>query len=141
MDISQFAALRRELHKIPELGFQEVKTQAFLLRYIESLPQEHLEIKTWKTGIFVKVKGKKPTKTIGYRADIDGLPITEETEYEFSSTHEGLMHACGHDFHMSIGLGILTHFANHPIDDNLLFIFQPAEEGPGELSQCLKARL
>ncbi|MCA1201553.1 N-acetyldiaminopimelate deacetylase [Priestia flexa] len=141
MDISQFAALRRELHKIPELGFQEVKTQAFLLRYIESLPQEHLEIKTWKTGIFVKVKGKKPTKTIGYRADIDGLPITEETEYEFSSTHEGLMHACGHDFHMSIGLGILTHFANHPIDDNLLFIFQPAEEGPGGAQPMLESEI
>lgn len=126
-----FVAIRRELHKIPELGFQEVKTQRFLLTYLETLPQERLSIKTWKTGIFVRVHGTNPTKLIGYRADIDGLPITEETDYAFQSEHEGLMHACGHDVHMSIALGVLTHFVHHPVNDDLLFIFQPAEEGPG----------
>ncbi|WP_078409310.1 N-acetyldiaminopimelate deacetylase [Priestia abyssalis] len=126
-----FVAIRRELHKIPELGFQEVKTQRFLLHYLETLPQERLSIKTWKTGIFVRVHGTNPTKLIGYRADIDGLPITEETDYAFQSEHEGLMHACGHDLHMSIALGVLTHFVHNPVNDDLLFIFQPAEEGPG----------
>lgn len=126
-----FVAIRRELHKIPELGFQEFKTQRFLLNYLETLPQERLNIKTWKTGIFVRVHGTNPTKLIGYRADIDGLPITEETDYAFQSEHEGLMHACGHDIHMSIALGVLTHFVNYPVKDDLLFIFQPAEEGPG----------
>ncbi|TYR79874.1 N-acetyldiaminopimelate deacetylase [Priestia megaterium] len=134
-----FVQLRRELHKIPELGFQEVKTQQFLLDYIKSLPQEHLEIKTWKTGIFVKVNGTNPEKMLGYRADIDGLPITEETDYEFQSEHEGLMHACGHDMHMSIALGLLTHFAAHPVKDDLLFIFQPAEEGPGGAQPMLES--
>jgi N-acetyldiaminopimelate deacetylase len=62
---------------------------------------------------------------------MDGLPITEETGYEFASTHEGFMHACGHDFHMSIAIGLLQHFAASPAEHNLLFIFQPAEEGPG----------
>ena len=80
---------------------------------------------------FVKVLGTAPTKTIGYRTDIDGLPIEEQTNLPFSSEHEGRMHACGHDFHMSIALGVLTHIVEHPIKDDMLFIFQPAEEGPG----------
>ncbi|MGG4404594.1 N-acetyldiaminopimelate deacetylase [Geobacillus stearothermophilus] len=129
--ISPFVAIRRDLHKIPELGFQEFKTQQYLLHYIRSLPQERLQVRTWKTGIFVKVNGTSPQKTIGYRADIDGLPIREETGLPYRSEHEGCMHACGHDVHMSIALGVLTHFAHHPIQDDLLFIFQPAEEGPG----------
>jgi N-acetyldiaminopimelate deacetylase len=136
-----FVAIRRELHKIPELGFQEFKTQRFLLNYLEALPQERLNIKTWKTGIFAKVHGTNPTKRIGYRTDIDGLPITEETGYAFQSEHEGLMHACGHDVHMSIALGVLTHFVHHPVQDDLLFIFQPAEEGPGGAEPMLASEI
>ncbi|WLR52132.1 N-acetyldiaminopimelate deacetylase [Bacillus tianshenii] len=131
MNEKRLTEIRRELHQIPELGFQEVKTQQYLLDYISTLPQERLEIETWKTGIFVKVSGTNPTRTIGYRADIDGLPIEEETGYAFCSTHEGNMHACGHDFHMTIGLGVLTEVVEQPIADDMLFIFQPAEEGPG----------
>ncbi len=123
--------IRRSLHRIPELGFQEVKTQRFLLDKIQSLPQEHLEVMEWKTGLMVKVHGADPEKTIGYRADIDGLPIEEETSYDFKSEHPGMMHACGHDFHMTIALGVLTHFASNQPKDHILFVFQPAEEGPG----------
>ncbi|WP_199426482.1 N-acetyldiaminopimelate deacetylase [Thermaerobacillus caldiproteolyticus] len=139
--LSSFVAIRRDLHKIPELGFQEFKTQQYLLDYIHTLPQERLEIKTWKTGIFVKVRGTAPRKTIGYRADMDGLPITEETNLPYCSEHEGNMHACGHDIHMSIALGVLTHFASHPIKDDLLFIFQPAEEGPGGARPMLESEI
>ncbi|AMX84188.1 N-acetyldiaminopimelate deacetylase [Geobacillus subterraneus] len=137
--ISPFVAIRRDLHKIPELGFQEFKTQQYLLEYIRSLPQERLDVRTWKTGIFVKVNGTAPQKTIGYRADIDGLPISEETGLPYRSEHEGQMHACGHDVHMSIALGVLTHFAHHPLKDDLLFIFQPAEEGPGGAKPMLES--
>jgi N-acetyldiaminopimelate deacetylase len=129
--MSKFVSIRRDLHQIPELGFQEFKTQQYLLDYIATLPQERFEVRTWRTGIFVKVHGVQPTKTIAYRADMDGLPIEEETDVPFRSCHKGKMHACGHDFHMSIALGVLTHFVHHPINDDLLFIFQPAEEGPG----------
>lgn len=129
--LSPFVAIRRDLHQIPELGFQEFKTQAYLLNYLQTLPSDRIEIETWRTGIFVRVVGKNPQKTIGYRTDIDGLPIKEQTGFPFASKHEANMHACGHDFHMSIALGVLTHFVENPIDDNLLFIFQPAEEGPG----------
>lgn len=128
---TDFIEIRRSLHQIPEIGFEEVETQAFLLDYIRSLPQERLEIETWRTGILVKVQGTNPSKTVGWRTDIDGLPIEEETGYEFRSRHKGNMHACGHDFHMSITLGLLTYFAHHAVKDNLLFVFQPAEEGPG----------
>ncbi|MEH7445106.1 N-acetyldiaminopimelate deacetylase [Bacillus sp. JJ1122] len=131
MEHETFIKIRRDLHKIPELGFKEYKTQAYLLHYLHQLTGERLEIKTWETGIFVKIQGENPKKMIGYRADIDGLPITEGTGLEFKSLHEGQMHACGHDLHMSIALGLITHFVSHPIDDDLLFIFQPAEEGPG----------
>jgi N-acetyldiaminopimelate deacetylase len=129
--INPFVKIRRDLHQIPELGFKEFKTQSYLLNYIRSLPQDRLEVKPWETGVFVRVKGTSPTKMIGYRADIDGLPITEETGYEFSSLHTGQMHACGHDFHMSIALGVLTNIVESPVKDDVLFIFQPAEEGPG----------
>lgn len=129
--MEKFIKIRRDLHRIPELGYQEFKTQKYLLDYLHQLPQDRLEITGWKTGIFVKLNGLNPQKTIAYRTDIDGLPITEETNYEFQSEHTGQMHACGHDFHMSIALGVLTYFVEHPINDDLLFLFQPAEEGPG----------
>ncbi|UOF92883.1 N-acetyldiaminopimelate deacetylase [Fodinisporobacter ferrooxydans] len=123
--------MRRQLHQIPEPGFQEFKTQQLLLDHIHQLPQDRLEIRTWKTGILVKVKGVQPRLCIGFRADMDGLPIEEQTTYPFRSLHPGFMHACGHDLHMTIGFGLLRHFAEHPIEQDLLFIFQPAEEGPG----------
>lgn len=131
--------IRRDLHQIPELGFREFKTQAYLLSYLETLPQDRISIKKWKTGLFVKVHGLNPQKTIGYRTDIDGLPISEETGLPFSSTHEDNMHACGHDFHMTIALGVLTNFVQNPVADDTLFVFQPAEEGPGGAEPMLKS--
>lgn len=137
--MNPFVKIRRDLHKIPELGFQEFKTQQYLLHYLHTLPQDRLQIKEWRTGLLVKVIGQYSKKTLGYRADIDGLSIKEDTNFPFQSTHEGNMHACGHDFHMSIALGILTYFVEHPIDDDLVFIFQPAEEGPGGAEPMLQS--
>ncbi|MDH4616831.1 N-acetyldiaminopimelate deacetylase [Brevibacillus sp. AY1] len=131
MSTSAFVQIRRDLHQIPEPGFQEVKTQRYILDYLNSLPQERMQIKTWRTGVLVRVSGTNPQRTIAWRTDMDGLPIYEETSYPFRSLHEGYMHACGHDMHMAIALGLLTHFVHHPISDDLLFVFQPAEEGPG----------
>ncbi|WP_438433443.1 N-acetyldiaminopimelate deacetylase [Gorillibacterium sp. sgz500922] len=139
IDVSRFVEARRELHRIPELGFQEFKTQAYLLRYLESLPSDRLEIRTWKTGILVKVKGLAPKRRLGYRADMDALPIEEDTSYPFRSEHPGRMHACGHDLHMAIGLGVVSHFVHHPMEDDLIALFQPAEEGPGGALPMLAA--
>ena len=100
-----------------------------------------MEIQTWKTGILVHIPGNNPSRRIGYRADMDALPVEEETTLPFRSTHPGWMHACGHDFHMAIALGVLTHFVHHPIDDDLLFVFQPAEEGPGGAKPLLESEI
>lgn len=129
--MNPFVELRRRLHEIPEPGFAEYKTQRLILDYLSSLPQDRLEVRTWKTGVLARVRGASGKRTIAWRADMDGLPVEEETSYAFRSKHPGYMHACGHDVHMAIALGILTHFVRHEIDDHLLVVFQPAEEGPG----------
>ncbi|PYZ97813.1 N-acetyldiaminopimelate deacetylase [Alteribacter lacisalsi] len=139
LDPTRLISIRRDLHQIPEGGFEEFKTQFYLKKTIASFAGTHLEMKEWRTGLFVLVKGFSPEKTYGYRADIDGLPIKEETGYEFSSRHEGFMHACGHDFHMTIALGVLAHFAAKQPKESILFIFQPAEEGPGGAQPMLES--
>jgi N-acetyldiaminopimelate deacetylase len=131
IDLQALIEMRRQLHQIPEPGFEEFKTQALLLERIGQLPQERVEVRTWRTGIFVHVKGTVGARRIGYRADMDGLPIVEETSYAFQSTHPGFMHACGHDVHMTIGFGLLKQVVEQPLEDDMLFVFQPAEEGPG----------
>ncbi|GAF39863.1 N-acetyldiaminopimelate deacetylase [Agrilactobacillus composti DSM 18527 = JCM 14202] len=120
--------IRRELHQIPEIGLEEFETQALLLKIIKSFPQDNLTIKTHDTGILVHVTGKKSDYTIAYRTDIDGLPVTEATGLPYASKHPGRMHACGHDIHMTVALGLLSSFASKQPEHNFLFIFQPAEE-------------
>ncbi|MFC4024255.1 N-acetyldiaminopimelate deacetylase [Oceanobacillus longus] len=131
MDKTELQEIRRELHQIPELGFQEFKTQQYVVKKIESMKTDRVSIKLWRTGILVKIDGLSPGKTIGFRSDMDGLPITEATDFDFQSTHDARMHACGHDFHMTIALGVMKQIITEPINDDVVFIFQPAEEGPG----------
>lgn len=123
-------AVRRSLHQIPELGMEEFQTQAFLLERIREIigTCTHAHIRTWETGILVYLEGFAPEKTIGWRADMDGLPIVEETGLAFASRTQGRMHACGHDFHMTIALGLLEKMVEQQSKNNLLFLFQPAEE-------------
>lgn len=123
--------IRRHLHQIPELALHEVQTHDYLLQVIESFKQYYLEIRVPEqlpTAILVLVKGKKPRRSIGYRTDIDALPVEEKTGLPFSSKHPGVMHACGHDVHMTVALGLLNYFSENQPQDNLLFFFQPAEE-------------
>lgn len=120
--------IRRDLHQIPEIGLSEFKTHDYLISVINQFPKERIEVKTMDTAISVRVKGKKKLKTIGWRTDIDGLPIQEETGLPFSSLNEGQMHACGHDVHMTISLGILERTIANKLDNDVLFFFQPAEE-------------
>ncbi|WAH44763.1 N-acetyldiaminopimelate deacetylase [Alicyclobacillus fastidiosus] len=131
MDTTRLTDVRQSLHRIPELGFEEHKTQAFLLSVIAELPQAHLEVTVWRTGVLVLARGESPARRVAYRADMDGLPVREETGARYASVHDGMMHACGHDVHMTIALGLLSHFAEHRPMDDILFVFQPAEEGPG----------
>ncbi|MFH5812319.1 N-acetyldiaminopimelate deacetylase [Companilactobacillus sp. FL22-1] len=127
----QLIQIRRHLHSIPELAMQEVKTQAYLLQVIQAMDQNFLHVKTFSqlpTAILVRVDGSKPVRNIGYRCDMDALPVTETNEFDYRSTNNGVMHACGHDIHMTVALGILNYFSQHQPIDNLIFFFQPAEE-------------
>lgn len=125
-----YQKIRRDLHQIPEIGLEEFKTQAYLLDVLEDLTEgkDFVSMRTWQTGILVFLKGKNPSKTIGWRTDIDGLPIVEATGLDFKSQHEGRMHACGHDMHMTIALGLVEKAVENQPKNNLLFLFQPAEE-------------
>lgn len=118
----------QDLHQIPEIGMEEFETQQKLLTIISQMPQDFLEVRTWKTAILVHVVGQDTSHTIGYRTDIDALPVTEKTGLSFASKHPGKMHACGHDLHMTVALGILAKFAEKQPAVSLTFIFQPAEE-------------
>jgi N-acetyldiaminopimelate deacetylase len=124
--------VRRTLHRIPELAFEEHKTSEKLFGIITSLAggRDDIEVTRYRTGIIVRVPATAGGggKTIGWRADMDGLPIAEETGLPFSSVHPGLMHACGHDVHMTCGLGILEQVLGQPQRNSFVFLYQPAEE-------------
>lgn len=129
---------RRVLHQIPEIGLQEYKTS----HYIKSVLNElQVEFESFgDTGVLAYFKGLNPTKTLAFRTDIDALPVTEESDYPNPSTHEGYMHACGHDGHMSMMLGLARYLSleSTQVIDNILLIFQPAEEGPGGAEEMVK---
>ncbi|MDO4903868.1 MAG: N-acetyldiaminopimelate deacetylase [Limosilactobacillus sp.] len=123
--------IRRHLHEIPELALHETETHSYLLDVIKSFKQDYLEIREdakLPTALFVLVKGTDPQRTVGYRTDIDALPVEEQTGLPYASKHPGKMHACGHDIHMTVALGVLNYFSEHQPKDNVLFFFQPAEE-------------
>ncbi|BDR55830.1 N-acetyldiaminopimelate deacetylase [Xylocopilactobacillus apis] len=131
LNSDQLIEIRRDLHQIPELALKENETHCYLKKIIAQMDQTNLEIKTspdLQTALLVRVKGSDPNKTIGYRTDIDALPVNEQTGLSFASKNSGVMHACGHDFHMTVALGILSYYSENQPKDNLLFFFQPAEE-------------
>lgn len=124
--------LRQDLHRIPETGFHEVKTQAYILNYLTELGYQPEKI--CKTGVVLFIPGNGSVdETIAVRTDMDGLGVYEETGVDFASEHEGMMHACGHDGHMTMVLLLAKYLKEHPEKRvrNTLLVFQPAEEGPG----------
>lgn len=135
MDVLRF---RRDLHKIPEAGLEEIKTSQYLQSVLKSLSIDFEVV--IGTGILAYIKGSDPKRTIAFRTDIDGLSVTEESTFEVHSEHKGFMHACGHDGHMAMMLGFAKWVSENPseIMDNILLIFQPAEEGPGGAEPIVK---
>jgi amidohydrolase len=131
---------RRDLHRIPETGYTEKKTSAYVADYLN---REGLEVQTGiaQYGVVGLLNTDRPGPTLLIRADMDALPLQEDTGLEFASTHDGVMHACGHDAHMAMGLAAATVL--NKIKDELTgavkFIFQPAEEGPGGAEPMIKA--
>jgi hippurate hydrolase len=127
----ELTAIRRDLHAHPELGFEEVRTSGVVASLLESWGIEiHRNI--GKTGVVGVLEGMRPGKTIGLRADMDALPIEEQTNLPFRSTNPGVMHACGHDGHTTMLLGAARYLAEtRDFAGKAIFIFQPAEEGLG----------
>lgn len=132
-------AWRHDIHQNPELSNREFKTAEKIAKHLKSLG---IEVQTGvaHTGVVGVLKGKKPGKVVALRADIDALPVTErndlpfksEVKAEFLGENVGVMHACGHDTHTAILMGVAEVLANNKdkIKGTVKFIFQPAEEGP-----------
>lgn len=118
---------RRHLHSQPELSYQEENTQAYILSELQSFPEIRVR-KMARTGIVCDYNEGHSGPLIALRADMDALPITEETGLAFKSVAPGRMHACGHDAHMAILLGVIQFCAIQKPDLRLRFIFQPSEE-------------
>ena len=128
---SAFTALRRDIHKHPEIGFQEFRTSDLVA---ERLQQWGYEVTRGLggTGVVGQLKRGSGLRKLGLRADMDALPIQETTGLPYASCHVGLMHACGHDGHTSMLLAAAEHLAKFTtFDGTLNLIFQPAEESLG----------
>jgi len=138
MKLSDF---RHALHQIPEIAFNEHKTKNLIVSYIKAIPG--FEDGAWKLHEFKNSPGVLLAYSRGegsyrlFRADMDALPITEHSGCEYSSVHTGMMHACGHDVHMAILMGLIYRIARSNTPANLLFLFQPAEEGKGGAQSIL----
>lgn len=125
-------AHRRALHRIPETGYLEEKTHAYLMEQLEALHPDDLRTFA-KTGVRAVFRGNGTGRVLGFRSDIDALPVAEETGCEYASTHPGYMHACGHDGHMANLLTFAKWISDHRsiLCDDVVLLFQPAEETIG----------
>ncbi|KPK82041.1 MAG: hypothetical protein AMS25_03950 [Gemmatimonas sp. SM23_52] len=142
--VNRFAAeiieLRHKIHQNPELGNREFKTAELVAEHLRKLGLDEVQTGVAHTGVVGILRGRMPGPVIAVRADMDALPITEDTPYPFKSTvrttylgqQVGVSHACGHDIHTSVQLGIASVLASlrDQIPGTVKFIFQPAEEGP-----------
>ncbi len=129
----EIVAIRRHIHEHPELSFHESETESFIARKLEEFGIEFKK-GVGGHGVVGLIKGGNGDRTIGLRADMDALPVTEETGLPFSSKVPGVMHACGHDSHVAMLLGAAKILAKHrnELKQNVKFLFQPAEEDGGE---------
>ena len=138
--LDRIIELRRELHKYPELGFQEFKTAEIIKKELDRLRIPY-ESEIAKTGVIALIKGELPGKTVLLRADMDGLPLGEENNLEYKSEIPGQMHACGHDGHVAglLGGAMILNDIRSSIKGNIKLMFQPAEEGPGGAKPMIEA--
>ena len=122
--------LRRALHQIPEIGFQLFKTQAFLMEALEACRPDRIE-KLAVTGLKVVFETPGAMETVAFRADMDALPNTEQNAVDYCSQHQGKMHGCGHDGHMTVLLLLAKWLSKHrgSLTRNVVLLFQPGEEG------------
>jgi len=139
--INEITLIRQQLHREPELSYKEFKTTKLIKNTLENWGIDFHSFKNMATGGFAEVGHGK---TLLYRSDIDALPIIENKTHENCSIIEGVMHACGHDFHTVIGMGLLRYFQLFPdkLQGKLRVIFQPAEEAsPTGAAEVIKEEI
>ncbi|MCB1889135.1 MAG: amidohydrolase [Rhodocyclaceae bacterium] len=135
--IEEFVAIRRDIHRHPELAFDEHRTSALVARQLEDWGYA-VTTGLGGTGVVGQLVRGRSARRIGIRADMDALPIEEATGADWCSRHAGVMHACGHDGHTAMLLAAARHLAQHgQFDGTLNLIFQPAEEGAGGALQMM----
>ena len=134
----EIVAIRRELHKCPEIGRCEFKTTDIIISYLEKWGIEYERL--IDTGVVATVKGEKEGMTTALRADIDALGITENTDVPFKSQNEGFMHACGHDIHTASLLGAAKLISENKseLEGTVKFFFQSDEEGDGGAQRLIE---
>lgn len=137
--IADVVRWRREIHRHPELGFEEERTGELVATEMRKAGIDATRVA--KTGVVGIVRGAHPGKTIALRADMDALPILECSDESFSSEVDGKMHACGHDAHTAMLLGAAVSLARERdrLAGTIKFFFQPAEEGPGGAKPMIEA--
>lgn len=132
--------LRRDFHRHPEIGFKEVRTAGIVAR---ELVQMGLEVTSGiaETGVVALLEGSKTGPVVLLRFDMDALPVFEETGAEYASLTPGIMHACGHDGHVAIGITVarMLNEIRDELPGTVKFVFQPAEEGQGGAERMIKA--
>lgn len=131
VDLSEMKALRREFHSCPEIGLKETRTAEIIVNHLKALGYKvHRGLA--KTAVVGTLRNGMSSRAIGLRADMDGLPLTEQEGLPYASKNPGVMHACGHDGHMAMLLGAATAIAERRrFDGTVHLIFQPAEENCG----------
>lgn len=122
--------IRRSLHQWPELAFKEEKTAELISGALKKLGIKH-QTQVAQTGVVARLLTDENAPTVALRADMDALPVNEDTGLPFASQNPGVMHACGHDGHIAILLGAAAVLKENPPEGNVVFLFQPAEEGEG----------
>jgi amidohydrolase len=128
----QLIAWRRDFHRHPELGMQEFRTSGIVAKYLSSLGME-VQTGVGQTGVVGLLEGSQPGPVVMLRFDMDALPIQEMNQTDYVSQNSGVMHACGHDAHTAIGMGIAQLLARRreELAGTIKFVFQPGEEGCG----------
>lgn len=138
--LDEVVSWRRHLHAHPELGYEVHQTAAFVAGMLKTFGCDEVVTGIGRTGVVAAIHGAATSsgRVVGFRADMDALPMQEETGLPHASVHPGRMHACGHDGHTAMLLGAARHLARtRQFDGTLVLIFQPAEEGGGGgLAMC-----
>lgn len=131
--------IRKEFHRNPEIGDHEFHTAELIEKYLDEYGITHRRV--IGTGIIARVDGKLPGRNCAVRSDIDALPVTEATGCDFVSKNPGMMHACGHDVHITgaLGAAMILQSRRDELSGSVTFIFQPNEEGDGGADRMIEA--